>query len=187
MLEGESIERRETFNGNHKTNYYVISDPFIRFYYRLIYPNLPDIERGIGQTLFEANTSNVDGIVYYGFEDVVNAYMDEENARNRLPAVYREFKNYSVANSKLNRAVEIDGLAESIDGRRLLAIEAKYKNKDLSLEVLNHLKESVSIFADRYECVDYYLFSKTGFSKDIRMLNEPYAHLISLDEMVNNG
>ena len=187
MLEGESIERRETFNGNHKTNYYVISDPFIRFYYRLIYPYLPDIERGVGEAIFKANMSVVDDIVSHGFEDVVNAYMDEKNAANLLPAVYHEFKNYSAANSPLGRAVEIDGLAESINGRRLLAIEAKYKNKDLSLEVLNHLKESVSIFANRYQAIDYYLFSKTGFSRDIITIDDPCVHLVSLDDMVDNG
>ncbi|MBO5529442.1 MAG: hypothetical protein J6A47_09080 [Bacilli bacterium] len=67
-----------------------------------------------------------------------------------------------------------------------MAIEAKYKNKDISLEVLDHLKESVSIFADRYERVDYYLFSKKSFAKDIQTVHDPRVHLISLDEMVGN-
>ena len=73
MLEGESIERRETFYGNRKTNYCVITDPFIRFYYRLIYPYLPDIERGIGKAVFEASGAIIDGIIHHGFEDVVDA------------------------------------------------------------------------------------------------------------------
>ena len=55
MVDGESIEKREMFNGNQKTNYYEISDPMIRFYYSLIYPNLEDIQRRFGKEVYELN------------------------------------------------------------------------------------------------------------------------------------
>lgn len=41
--------KRTSFNGNKKNVYYEISDPFIRFYYRFIYPYLLDIDQGLGK------------------------------------------------------------------------------------------------------------------------------------------
>lgn len=48
-LETGAIEKRTSFNGNKKNVYYEISDPFIRFYYRFIYPYLLDIDQGLGK------------------------------------------------------------------------------------------------------------------------------------------
>lgn len=49
MLETGAIEKRTSFNDNKKNVYYEISDPFIRFYYRFIYPYLLDIDQGLGK------------------------------------------------------------------------------------------------------------------------------------------
>lgn len=65
---------------------------------------------------------------------------------------------------------------------RLLVVEGKYRNKALSLAVLEHVMESVSIFPAEY--YDVYLFSKSGFADDIRALNNPTVHLISVEDMV---
>ena len=184
MLAGESIEKRETFNGNRKTVYYEISDPFIRFYYRAIYPNLPNIERGLGAEVYHSILPVIENAVSRGFEDVVNSYMDELNGEGKLPHVYNQFKKFTADNSPLGRSVEIDGLADSLDGRHLLAIEAKFKSKNLSKEVLDHLIESVSLFAGKYESVHYCLFSKTGFSEDLLSLNDRSVSLVSLDDML---
>ena len=182
MSDSESVEKRETFNGNHKTNYYEISDPFIRFYYKLIFLNIEDIQRGLGKEIFKSNLKVIDSIIEHGFEDVVNSYMDEKNLNGELNAIYHSFKKYSVDNSILGRSVEIDGLSESLDKRSLLVIEAKYRNKDISLKVLNHLKESASIFSG-YKNKVYYLFSKTSFADDLVRHKSENIKLISLADM----
>ena len=96
---------------------------------------------------------------------------------------YGVIRGYKVDNSKLGRSIELDGLAQGIGKakNRLLVAECKYRNKSLSLSVLEHLKESLSIFpAEHY---DIYLFSKSGFSDDILALNDSSIHLVSLEEM----
>ncbi len=183
MLEGGSIEKRNIFKGNLKTTYYEISDPFIRFYYRAIYPNIQDIDRGIGQSVHEMCRPIIDDVIDHGFESVVTSYLDELNVKGKLPKTFHQFNRYSVDNSKLGRSVEIDVLGDSLDGQTLLVAEAKFRNKNLSLEVLNHLKESASIFAGNYTEVYYYLFSMTSFSNDLLSLNNK-VKLISLAEMV---
>lgn len=53
----------------------------------------------------------------------------------------------------------------------------------ISLSVLEHLRESLTLFpADYY---DIYLFSKSGFADDILALNDPLVHLVSAEDMVN--
>ena len=187
MLEGESIEKRETFNGNIKTNYYEISDPFIRFYYRLMFNNIPLIERNIGEEVFKANINIVENIIFHGFEDVVNSYMDELNEKAKLPFVCNLFKKYDVNNSPLGRPIEIDGLAESLDRKKLIVVECKFKNENISLSVLEHLKESASIFKEKYDEIYYYLFSKKSFSNSLLKINDSRVKMISIDEMINGN
>ena len=184
MLEGGSIEKKNIFNGNQKTTYYEISDPFIRFYYRVIYPNLQEIDRGIGFPIYHASLNLIEDVIDHGFEDVVISYLNELNASSKLPKVFHQFKRYAVDNSKLGRSIEIDALGESLDGQTLLVAEAKFKNKNLSLDVLNHLKESASIFANDYKEVYYYLFSKSSFSDDLLGFGDGNVKLISLADML---
>ena len=183
MVDGESIEKREMFNGNQKLNYYEISDPMIRFYYALIYPNLEDIQRRLGEKIYELNKDKINSVIEHGFEDVVNSYMDEQNITGKLNYSYHAFKKYVVDNSILNRSIEIDGLAESLDKKNLLVIEAKYRNKNVSLKILDHLKENVSIFAKKYTSIKYYIFSKKSFSDDLLKINDINVKLVMLDEM----
>lgn len=184
MLEGGSIEKKNIFNGNQKTTYYEISDPFIRFYYRVIYPNLPEIERGIGASIYPMCANLIDDVIDRGFEDVVISYLDERNRSNQLPKVFHQFKRYAVANSKLGRSIEIDALGESLDGQTLLVAEAKFRNKNLSANVLNHLKESASVFANDYQDIYFYLFSKSSFSDDLSEINDRHVKLVTLADML---
>ncbi|MBP5216284.1 MAG: ArsR family transcriptional regulator, partial [Bacilli bacterium] len=184
MMEGGSIERKTMFNGNQKSNYYEISDPFIRFYYRIIYPSLPDIESGIGASVKEECEPIINDMIAHGFENTAISYLEERNQKGLLPGVYHPFRRYVVDNSALGRSIEIDALSDSLDGKHLFVMEAKFKQKSVSKAVLDHLKEGVSIFASHYSKIHYCLFSKTSFSKDILQLKDPSLVLITLDEMM---
>ena len=183
MMDGTAIEKRSMFNGSHKTNYYEISDPFMRFYYRIIYPNQAEIDNGLGTSVYKEEQDNIEDIINHGFEDVVISYLDEQNQLLLLPKPFHRFQKYVVDNSSLGRSIDVDALAPSLSGDTLLAVEAKFRNKNLSLKVLQHLKENISIFSDRYKSIYYYLFSKTSFSDDLLSLADPKVKLISIDEM----
>lgn len=184
MLDSEVIEKKEMFNGNKKSVYYEISDPFIRLFYNVIFMNLYDIEKGYKNEIYNINKNKIDKIIEHGFEDVTNSYIHELNINNMLPHIYHDIKNYKVANSSLGRSIEIDGVSESFDKKNLLIIEAKFRDKDISLETYNHLKESASIFKG-YKTIDYYLISKKSFANNIKDINDPHLHLISLKEMMD--
>ena len=82
-------------------------------------------------------------------------------------------------NSKLGRSIELDGLAKGsgATNNRLLVVECKYRSKPFTLEMLEHLKESVSIFNE----YDYYLLPKAGF--DEGLLEYKNLHLIWTEDM----
>ncbi len=187
LLEMSIVEKREMFNTNKKQNYYVISDTFLNFYYRFIFDYSDLILLGGGERYFETIKDEIYSFLGHGFEDVVNKYMNEKNLDGKLPHFYNMIQNYKVENSKLGRSIEIDGLAEDIKKHKdyLLVIESKYTNKSLSKNVLDHLKESVSVFGN-YKVIDYYLFSKNGFSNDISSLKDEHVHLVNLDDMFEN-
>ncbi len=89
-----------------------------------------------------------------------------------------------VENSKLNRSVEIDGLAEGLGKNKnhLLVVECRYRKKPFSGSMLAHLKESVSLF-DTYDVIDFYLISKSGFTSDAAAPDDPHIHRLTLNDL----
>ncbi len=184
LVENETIEKREAFNRNKKLNYYEISDNLIRFWYRFIFDNQDEIALGLGEILFNTMKTEIDDFIAHGFEEVAISYLTEQNKKGLLPSYYGQIRNYKVDNSKLGRSIELDGLAEGLikEKKRLLVIECKYRKIPFSLQMLDQLKESVSIFPG-YSKIDYYLFSKSGFEKELIGLNDSSLHFVTLDKM----
>lgn len=185
LVENEIIEKRESFNKNQKMNYYEISDNLIRFWYRFIFDNYNEILLNMGKMIFNEINDDIVRFISISFEDVALSYLTEKNIKGELDYHYGIIREYKVDNSKLGRSIELDGLAKGIGkaNNRLLVVECKYRNKAVSLSGLEHVMESVSIF--EYDNYDIYLFSKSGFSDDILTLNNPFVHLISIEDMVN--
>ncbi len=183
LVDNEVIEKRESFNRSQKMNYYEISDNLIRFWYRFIFDNKEEILLNMGEQIFEASKEKIDLFITQAFEDVALSYLSELNVKRLLPHNYGIIRGYKVENSKLGRSIELDGLAKGIgpSDNRLLVVECKCRNKPFSMEMFEHLKESVSIF-NEYEYCDYYLFSKSGFDEDV--LARKDVRCISVNEML---
>lgn len=186
LVENETIERRIAFNRSQKLNYYEISDNLIRFWYRFIFDRKEEIALGLGDILFAECKSEIDDFISHGFEDVALSYLSEQNSKGLLPYYYEPIRNYKVDNSKLGRSIELDGLAEGLgkNSNCLLVVECKYRKAPFSVPMLEQLKESVSIFSG-YTTIDYYLFSKSGFTQEIESSTDPTLHLITLDQLFN--
>lgn len=185
LIANEIIEKRESFNRNQKMNYYEISDNLINFWYRFIFDNKEEILQNMGKLVYEDNKEEILKFISLGFENVSISFLSEKNIKGLLPHHYNIIRNYKVDNSKLGRSIELDGLAQGIGKakNRLLVVECKYRNKPVSLNILEHLKESLTIFP--YDYYDIYLFSKSGFTEYLIKLNEDFVHLITIDDMVN--
>ena len=101
-----------------------------------------------------------------------------------MPVYYGTICNYNVENSRLNRSVELDGLAEGLGKNKdhLLVVECKYRKTPFNKNMLVHLQESISLF-DAYAVIDYYLVSKSGFTDEVTALNDPHIHRITLNDL----
>ncbi|MEE3488771.1 MAG: ATP-binding protein [Bulleidia sp.] len=179
LLNSEIVEKRTTFMGNKKSNYYAISDPMIRFWYSFVFEEQERI-RINGEAVFREESENIYNFLNKGFEDVSILYLEQLNRDGRLPGVFPKIQNFRADHTALGRSVEIDGMSR--DGSTLLVVECKYRNTVFTEEMLNHLKESDSIFPSKLSRV-YYIFSKTGF--DEAVLKEPHVHCIDLHDLWN--
>ncbi|MBQ4483223.1 MAG: ATP-binding protein [Lachnospiraceae bacterium] len=162
------VEKRSSFMGNKKTNYYEISDPMIRFWYRIVFRDQERIRINPDGVYAEAK-DEIKDYINHGFEEVCHYYMESLNKNGRLPAIFPQIKNYTADNSVLGRSVEIDGVAEA--GNELIIMDCKYRNKSYSKAVFEHLLESSSVFSERYH-KHYYLFSRSGFADDMSDISE---------------
>lgn len=184
LVENETIEKREAFNRSQKLNYYEISDNLLRFWYRFIFDKKEEIALGLGAVLYEESRNEIEDFIAHGFEDVALSYLTEQNGKGLLPCYYEPIRNYKTDNSKLGRSVELDGLAKGLgkNNDRLLVVECKYRKEPFSTAMFEQLKESVGIF-DGYTAYDYYLFSKSGFTEELRSLNDPNIHFFTLNDL----
>lgn len=164
LLESEVVGKRTTFNGNKKNNYYVITDPLLKFWYKAVYPNQSRIIIN-PDMIFDEIRVDLKQAVEFGFEDVSLLYLNKLNRTGKLGRVYPEIQTFKADNTRLGRSVEIDGLAEQ-DGH-LLVVECKYRKEKFTIEMFEHLKESDSIF-NKNLIREYYLFSKSGFDEQLK-------------------
>ena len=188
LLQMQVLEKRESFIRNQKTNYYVVSDNLLRFWYRFIFDQRDIIQNGFGEILFTEDQEGIFDFIARSFEDVALLWMEEQNRSGKLPVYYGSLRNYMVENSRLNRSVELDGLAEGLGKNKhhLLVVECKYRKKPFNGSMLAHLKESVSLF-DEYDVIDYYLISKTGFTDEVTALDDPHIHRLTLNDLFQSS
>lgn len=178
LLQSEIVEKRNTYNGNKKTVYYEISDSLLKIWYKLIFENQERIKIN-GEKIFEKTITQLDTYISFEFENLAILYMDTLNEKGELEDIFPHIKNYKADNSVLNRSVEIDGVANTKE--YMLIMDCKYRNKSYSKTMFDHLKESASIFPDKFKRV-YYIFSKNGFSLDMQEIMKD-VHLFDLKTM----
>ena len=184
LLQMQVLEKRESFIRNQKTNYYAVSDTLLRFWYRFIFDQLDVIQNGFGDILFAEDREGIDDFIARSFEDVALLWLQAQNRQGRLSVYYGTIRNYKVEKSRLNRSVELDGLAEGMGRNKdhLLVAECKYRKTPFSMNMLAHLRESASLF-DAYTVTDYYLISKSGFTDEVAALNDPHIHRVTLGDI----
>lgn len=181
LLESELVTKCETFMGNKKTNYYEIGDPLLKFWYAFVFENAERIKIN-GSIVYQEEKIHIRQFICHGFEEVCRLYIQQLNMDGALSGVFPKPQIYRVEKSKIGRSIELDGLA--LSNNVLLVIECKYRSIPFDKSMLDHLQESVSVFAEKYKR-NYYIFSKAGFTEDVRNLANDDLHLIKMEEMIN--
>lgn len=129
LIELDLVRREIPFGElekNTKKTFYTIADPFLRFWYRFVYPNLSALEQELYDQVLESWELNREQFTSGVWEDL---------ARESVPHLSILKKQWKQARrwwgkDRFGEMHEIDIVAESIDGSSILLGEAKWGNSD---------------------------------------------------------
>lgn len=163
---------------------YRLEDSMFLFWYRFVRPNISGITRGIGETIYyQMVTPNISDFMGHIFEDICIQYLYHPQIYDALPFFPGSIGKWWGNNPVAKRQEEIDIMAVQ-DDQALLG-ECKWRNADINMEILRQLLERGNLF--HYVQQYYMLFSKTGFTKDVKeyVENTPNIKLISFNDICN--
>jgi len=165
-----------TEDKSHKSRkgIYILDDPFFRFWFRYIFPNMSYLEEGDIDYVWEEKIKpDFDSFVGFIFEDICIQQLKSLNKDNKLP-----FKAKNIGQWWDERE-EIDIVA--LDGKgSFMFCECKWIVKKIGISMLDELQNKTNKFpgvARKY----FGFFSNSGFSKGIKDLSEKRKDILLLD------
>jgi AAA+ ATPase superfamily predicted ATPase len=162
-----------------KKGLYKIADPFFRFWFRFVLPNVSKIEEDVERAFDEKIRLFLDQYyVSFSFEDVCKEVLLELSKQNRLPM------RFSRIGSWWHRNNEIDIVALNEDTKEILFAECKWQNKKVGIKVYDELIEKSKLVNwNNEERKEYFaLFSKAGFTPQLRNENVLLFDLHDIDD-----
>lgn len=162
---------------------YSLADNFFRFWYRFVFTNIDMIELGLIDEVLETKIKPyVDQFVGPIFEEICTDYLKEMNKRKRLPFVFEKIGRWWGNNPLRKKEQEIDIVAH--DGKNLLLGECKWQREKVGIEVYHQLVEKAGMFdfPNKY----YAIFSKSGFTDELKDLAEKSEKLLLIDNFELN-
>jgi len=160
---------------------YRLNDGMFRFWYRFVYPNISKIALDSGELVYAYIQDRISAFMGETFEDMCKQYLWQENINDRLPFRFNDCGRWWGNNPVLKSEQEIDLLAFSINERKVLFSECKWSDEQVNSHVLDGLIDKSSMFS--YEDKYYILFSKTGFTENVKKRASERIRLIDFEQM----
>lgn len=149
-----------------KKGIYKIDDPFFRFWFRFVLPNVSKIEEDVERAYDDDIHPFIEQFVSFSFEDVCKEFLVElnKNKQNGLPLRFTRIGSW------WHRDNEIDIVALNEDTKEILFAECKWQNKKVGIKVYDELKEKSGLVKwNNEERKEYFaLFSKVGFTPGLK-------------------
>ncbi len=160
---------------------YLISDMFMKFYFRFIAPNINLIEGGREDKLVSIIAGQFDAYVgKNGFEEICRKWLISEAKKAQLPF------DPDIVGRYWDSSVEIDCAAISKKHKSIIIGEAKWGSKKLTLAVLNELNKKADYFSKKFGFhVNKMIFGRSGFDAGLtERAKIENVRLVTLDEML---
>jgi uncharacterized protein len=144
---------------------YVLSDPYLRFYYRFVDPNLHMIEQGLAPALWQRIEEQFRAFVADSFEELCRRWTLAMARRGHLPL------EPEVIGSHWSRDAQVDVVAVDWKQRHILLGEAKWGAGKVGREVIRDLVDKaprVVPAGGRKFKVLYAFFARDGFTEAAR-------------------
>lgn len=153
---------------------YIIADPFFRFWFRYVFPNMSYLEEDDVDYVWEEKISlDLTNFVGFVFEDICIQKLKSLNKDNKLPFKLKNIGRWWNAND------EIDIVAYNDEGSFIFC-ECKWTNKKVGLNILERLQDKANRFSEVRQ--KYFgFFSKSGFTEEMRNLSGKRGDLMLFD------
>jgi AAA+ ATPase superfamily predicted ATPase len=161
---------------------YSICDNMFKFWYKFVPENITNIEADMGRIIVEKKVlPKISEYMGQIFEEICIQYMIRRNKTLSLSIMFDEIGRWWGNNPIKKRQEEIDILA--ISGHSVILGECKWKNEQIGISVLNELVEKGESL--KYKEKYYILFSKSGFTKELKEKVSQMGNLelIDIDEL----
>ena len=147
LIQMNYLRREIPFGENpkkSKKSLYKIADPFMNFYFTFIIPNLSFIARGRKNLVLELIKENLNAYISYFWE-----YLCQEAVTGNFLFDHRwkEASRWwgSVQDNKEYKQLEVDVVAESMDGEAILIGECKWTNPEIAGSLFANLENKISL------------------------------------------
>jgi AAA+ ATPase superfamily predicted ATPase len=140
---------------------YRLSDNFVSFWFRFIYPNKADIERGEIAGVVSIIKKDMNSFIGRKFEKICQEALIRMNRKKILPFQFRTIGGW------WHKDREIDIIAANEETKDICFCECKWQSGKTGIDVLKELQNKAK-FVDFFntERKEYYMIiSKSGFTK----------------------
>jgi hypothetical protein len=164
---------------------YAIIDPYMRFYFRFLYPNLSFIERGMqAQAISLMQDHLVDFIGTHTFEELCKDWVTVQADLGNLPFLPERVGGFWSAE------VQVDVVASSWRTKNILLGECKWITSKVGRGVIRQLVDKSEWVLPKGELISnkwkvhYVLFARQGFTEAARQEAQTLnATLVTLEQM----
>jgi hypothetical protein len=185
------IERRDPVlaDPSARKGRYHISDPFLRFYFRFVAPNMPLIEKDeVESVIRKINPHLREFIGGYTFEELAWDWGWSEGVTGGLGFVPDQVGGYWLKyRPGIAQPVQLDVVAVNKDQKRLFIGEAKWGRDQVGRGILTDLVERSQRMPEVTKegwRVQYGLFSRLGFTPEaVEEARKTGARLVSLSQL----
>ena len=183
LMDLDLIEREVPATENNpeksKSGLYRITDNFIAFWFKFVYPYRSFLERG--------ETAYVLEQIKKGFVQNFASFVYEDLCRETM----WEFASMNIRDLRFDRlgrywgpaCGEVDVLGLDTVGERMIIGECKYTGAEKGLSVLHTLQEKAAALElkTKFQCQNFIIFSTAGFSDGLRAEAERNSGILLVD------
>jgi uncharacterized protein len=170
------IVSKETPAGEEKSKktIYSLHDNLFYFWHRFMASSLSTIVTGKGEALF-VNQIEPYLTDYMGkiFEKMCKEFLIRMNGSKNLPFFFSSIGKWWGTNPVKKCQMDIDLVALSKESKTIGFVECKYRNEPLGAGVLKELVEKSQFLNKGYQSY-YFLFSKSGFTAEVKKQAKEY-------------
>ena len=179
LIERE-VPATEVSSEKSKSGLYRITDNYIAFWFKYIYPYRAYLEKGEGEyVMSKIKEGFIQNFASFVYEDICREKMWELSAKGETLSFEKVGRYWG------SKAGEIDIVAIGNEDNNLILGECKYTKKEKGLELLHALQEKTPAIQSLTGAknVQYIIFSTAGFTKGLQEEAKRNTNLVLVDSL----